>query len=82
MTTKGTTWGESPRPAHQGPKQSGKRTNKSCRWPWRREQARIEAAGGFVLRNRVLGILAVTRSFGDHQMKDYVIGTPFTSTTR
>jgi hypothetical protein len=34
-----------------------------------------------VLRNRVLGILAVTRSFGDHSMKDYVIGVPFTSTT-
>ena len=45
------------------------------------EQARIEAAGGFVLRNRVLGILAVTRSFGDHRMKDYVIGAPYTSTT-
>ena len=45
------------------------------------EQARIEAAGGFVLRNRVLGILAVTRSFGDHRMKDYVIGTPYTSST-
>ncbi|TFJ80616.1 hypothetical protein NSK_008042 [Nannochloropsis salina CCMP1776] len=45
------------------------------------EQARIEAAGGFVLRSRVLGILAVTRSFGDHRMKDYVIGVPYTSTT-
>ena len=45
------------------------------------EQARIEAAGGFVLRNRVLGILAVTRSFGDHRMKDYVVGLPYTSTT-
>ena len=27
------------------------------------------------------GILAVTRSFGDHRMKDYVIGVPYTSTT-
>jgi len=45
------------------------------------EQARIEAAGGFVLRNRVLGILAVTRSFGDHRLKDYVVGLPYTSTT-
>ncbi len=47
----------------------------------RAEQARIEAAGGFVLRNRVLGILAVTRSFGDHRLKDYVVGLPYTSTT-
>ncbi|CAM9488259.1 unnamed protein product, partial [Phaeothamnion confervicola] len=30
------------------------------------EQARVEGVGGFILRNRVLGILAVTRSFGDH----------------
>lgn len=46
------------------------------------EVARIEAAGGFVLRNRVLGILAVSRSFGDHRMKNFVIGVPFTSTLR
>lgn len=38
------------------------------------EQARIAKAGGFVARNRVLGILAVSRSFGDHGMKDFVIG--------
>lgn len=39
------------------------------------EQQRIKVAGGFVTRNRVLGILAVSRSFGDHGMKDFVIGT-------
>jgi serine/threonine protein phosphatase PrpC len=41
------------------------------------EQQRIKAAGGFVTRNRVLGILAVSRSFGDHGMKDFVIGKRF-----
>lgn len=41
------------------------------------ETARIVAAGGFVVVNRVNGILAVTRSLGDHAMKDYVIGEPF-----
>lgn len=38
------------------------------------EQKRVTDAGGFVTRNRVLGILAVSRSFGDHGMKDFVIG--------
>lgn len=39
------------------------------------EQKRVTEAGGFVIRNRVLGILAVSRSFGDHGMKDYVTGS-------
>jgi len=43
------------------------------------EIERIEAAGGFVLRNRVLGILAVARSFGDHGMKEFVVCRPFLS---
>jgi len=42
------------------------------------EQKRIQAAGGLVVMNRVSGILAVTRSLGDHKMKKYVVGTPFT----
>jgi len=40
------------------------------------ETKRILDAGGFVVLNRVNGILAVTRSLGDHAMKDYVIGEP------
>lgn len=40
------------------------------------ETKRIVDAGGFVVFNRVNGILAVTRSLGDHAMKDYVIGDP------
>lgn len=40
------------------------------------ETKRIIDAGGFVVLNRVNGILAVTRSLGDHAMKDYVIGEP------
>ena len=36
------------------------------------EVRRIEESGGFVFKGRVLGILAVTRSLGDHCMKEYV----------
>ncbi len=45
------------------------------------EQKRINDAGGFCARGRVLGILAVTRAFGDHGMKDFVTANPFISTT-
>ena len=41
------------------------------------EQDRIKKAGGFITRNRVLGILAVTRSFGDHGMKEFVSADPY-----
>jgi len=40
------------------------------------EVERIKQAGGFVVLNRVNGMLAVTRSLGDHTMKDFVIGEP------
>mmetsp|Transcript_92538 Transcript_92538/g.188396 ORF Transcript_92538/g.188396 Transcript_92538/m.188396 type:complete len:386 (-) Transcript_92538:2127-3284(-) len=43
------------------------------------EVRRIEESGGFIFKGRVLGILAVTRSLGDHCMKEYVIATPYTS---
>lgn len=45
------------------------------------EQRRIRSAGGFVTNDRVNGILAVARSLGDHEMKEYVIGEPHVSRT-
>eukprot|EP00536_Pseudo-nitzschia_multiseries_P004759 jgi/Psemu1/188908/e_gw1.82.83.1 len=45
------------------------------------EVRRIEESGGFIFKGRVLGILAVTRSLGDHCMKEYVIAKPYTSET-
>jgi len=42
------------------------------------EAKRIVQAGGFVIMNRVNGMLAVTRSLGDITMKDVVISDPFT----
>lgn len=42
------------------------------------EIKRIEAAGGFILRGRILGILSVARAIGDHTMKKYVISQPNT----
>lgn len=47
----------------------------------RQEAKRIQDAGGFVLNNRVNGVLAVTRSLGDSSMKDFVVGAPYTSET-
>lgn len=45
------------------------------------ETARIKEAGGFVMNNRVNGVLAVTRSLGDTSMKEFVVGKPFTTET-
>ncbi|KAK0534229.1 mgpp2cl-1, protein phosphatase 2C-like protein 1 [Tilletia horrida] len=45
------------------------------------ETKRIQDAGGFVMNNRVNGVLAVTRSLGDSSMKDYVVGAPYTTET-
>jgi protein phosphatase PTC1 len=46
------------------------------------EMARVEAAGGFVIRKRVMGVLAVGRSFGDYVLKKFVPAEPYTSTTK
>eukprot|EP00948_MAST-09A_sp_MAST-9A-sp1_P001661 g1661.t1 len=46
------------------------------------EILRIERIGGFVLRKRVLGILAVSRSFGDHGLKAFIPALPHTSAHR
>jgi serine/threonine protein phosphatase PrpC len=45
------------------------------------EIARIEQAGGFMFKGRVVGVLAITRSLGDHCMKSFVIGEPYCSET-
>ena len=46
-----------------------------------KEIARIQQAGGFLFRNRVVGVLAVTRSIGDHILKEFVIGHPYVNQT-
>ncbi|KAF8322121.1 protein serine/threonine phosphatase 2C [Clavulina sp. PMI_390] len=45
------------------------------------EAKRIKEAGGFVMNNRVNGVLAVTRSLGDSAMKEFVVGSPYTTET-
>lgn len=42
---------------------------------------RVRDSGGLIMKNRVNGVLAVTRSLGDSYMKDLVIGKPFTTVT-
>jgi len=46
------------------------------------EIKRIEASGGFVRGKRVLGVLTVTRSFGDHTMKNLILAKPYISSIR
>ncbi|KAL7713089.1 Protein phosphatase 2C [Entamoeba marina] len=38
---------------------------------------RVQAAGGLVFSGRVNGVIAVTRSFGDHHMKQFIISDPY-----
>ena len=45
------------------------------------EIQRINAAGGMVISNRVMGLLAITRSFGDHAIKEFVIAEPHIHST-
>jgi protein phosphatase PTC1 len=40
------------------------------------EAKRITDAGGFIINGRVNGQIVITRSLGDHLMKDFIIGTP------
>jgi protein phosphatase PTC1 len=47
----------------------------------KQEAKRITDAGGFVLSGRVNGVLAVTRSLGDSSMKEFVVGSPYTTET-
>ncbi|PVV04252.1 hypothetical protein BB560_001252 [Smittium megazygosporum] len=45
------------------------------------ESNRVSDNGGLMLNNRVNGVLAVTRSLGDHSMKKVVVGRPYVSST-
>lgn len=47
----------------------------------KQEAKRITDAGGFVMSGRVNGVLAVTRSLGDTSMKEFVVGSPYTTET-
>ena len=40
------------------------------------EQRRVASLGGFTMRNRILGVLAISRSFGDHAFKKFVTAEP------
>jgi len=41
------------------------------------EAQRIKDAGGFIANGRVNGQIIITRSLGDHMMKDYILGDPY-----
>ena len=42
-----------------------------------KEKKRITDSGGFITNDRVNGILGVSRAFGDHLLKKWVVSTPF-----
>jgi len=41
------------------------------------EAKRITDAGGFIIHGRVNGQIIITRSLGDHLMKEFIIGDPY-----
>jgi len=41
------------------------------------EAKRITDGGGFIIHGRVNGQIIITRSLGDHLMKEYIIGDPY-----
>lgn len=45
------------------------------------EMARVRELGGLIVKNRVNGVLAITRSLGDSYIKNLVTGKPFTTST-
>lgn len=45
------------------------------------EQQRVKDSGGFIMNERVNGMLAITRALGDAEMKDYIAGRPYTTET-
>jgi protein phosphatase PTC1 len=47
----------------------------------KQEAKRVTDAGGFMMSGRVNGVLAVTRSLGDSSMKEFVVGSPYTTET-
>lgn len=61
------------------------RNNKAIRLTYdhkasdKHEIHRIEKSGGLIMKSRVNGMLAVTRSLGDQFFKDLVIGSPYTT---
>jgi len=44
------------------------------------EAQRITSVGGFIRNERVNGLVAITRSLGDHCMKSFIIGDPHLET--
>jgi len=42
-----------------------------------KEAKRITDAGGFIIHGRVNGQIIITRSLGDHLMKEFIIGDPY-----
>lgn len=41
------------------------------------ECERITSSSGFIINGRVNGVIAVTRSLGDHNMKEWLISDPY-----